>query len=81
MAQTPVPGFESLRLRSLHGFPALRHACAKNWLNSKTNLNRLPAFLLPNVFHSRVFPTFPILRGKRFSRSYYRHCGKREKSF
>src|ERR1039457_380762 len=31
-----------------------RRACAKNWLNSKTNLNRLPAFLLPDVFPVRV---------------------------
>ena len=31
-----------------------RRACVKNWLKSKTNPNRLPAFLFPNVFSARV---------------------------
>ena len=49
-AASPLPSTISRR----KSIAPKRRACAKNLLNSKTNLDRLPASLLPNVFPARV---------------------------
>ena len=59
---TPLPSFSmrpaasppSSTMPRRQSIAPKRRACAKNWLNSKTNPNRLPTFLLPNVFHARL---------------------------